>query len=334
MYRETAADQAHARPRRLSVDRRYIGAHEGQVLHRPRPSRRIEYKAPPKGATPIATQHRSIYFEPNSASDEPGFARRRGRDRRLHARLREYRGRYRGQHRFHRLARVQHAALRSSAPSTVKELPGRRKYGFPAARMRTVGQRPGQAHRQQRDTPEGREKNRRTDIKVYPNPANQCMPYHDLFAIRKEVSRHTRVALAVVELGAARRRSGSRSRTGRCCRRSRCPNPVGVVKAIARLWTEYDLLGNVFTELVAHRAGLPLVRRHRHSARPADGQLPLGARPRQPGGRAHAVHADHGVPAGLHRSVRNGRGDEGGVPLVRHVLLPAGRGGGRSQPGG
>ena len=27
----------------------------------------IEYKAPPKGATPIATQHRSIYFEPNSA---------------------------------------------------------------------------------------------------------------------------------------------------------------------------------------------------------------------------------------------------------------------------
>jgi OOP family OmpA-OmpF porin len=28
----------------------------------------IEYKEPAKGATPIATQHRSIYFDPNSSS--------------------------------------------------------------------------------------------------------------------------------------------------------------------------------------------------------------------------------------------------------------------------
>ena len=37
--------------------------------------------------------------------------------------------------------------------------------------MRTIGQRPGQAV-DNNATPEGREKNRRTDIKVYPNPAS------------------------------------------------------------------------------------------------------------------------------------------------------------------
>jgi OOP family OmpA-OmpF porin len=44
------------------------------------------------------------------------------------------------------------------------------KYHFPAGRMRTVGNGPDRPI-ETNATPEGREKNRRTDIKVYPNPA-------------------------------------------------------------------------------------------------------------------------------------------------------------------
>ena len=44
------------------------------------------------------------------------------------------------------------------------------KYHFPAERMRTAGNGPDKPV-DCNDTPEGREKNRRTDIKVYPNPA-------------------------------------------------------------------------------------------------------------------------------------------------------------------
>ncbi len=46
------------------------------------------------------------------------------------------------------------------------------KFGFPASRMRTVGNGPDKPV-DSNDTPEGRDKNRRTDIKVYPNPAAQ-----------------------------------------------------------------------------------------------------------------------------------------------------------------
>jgi OOP family OmpA-OmpF porin len=44
------------------------------------------------------------------------------------------------------------------------------KYGFPASRMRTVGNGPDRPI-SDNATVEGREKNRRTDIKVFPNPA-------------------------------------------------------------------------------------------------------------------------------------------------------------------
>jgi OOP family OmpA-OmpF porin len=46
------------------------------------------------------------------------------------------------------------------------------KYHFPAARMRTFGNGPDKPL-DDNGTPEGREKNRRTDIKVYPNPASK-----------------------------------------------------------------------------------------------------------------------------------------------------------------
>jgi outer membrane protein OmpA-like peptidoglycan-associated protein len=44
------------------------------------------------------------------------------------------------------------------------------KFHFPAGRMRTIGNGPDRPL-ENNDTPDGREKNRRTDIKVYPNPA-------------------------------------------------------------------------------------------------------------------------------------------------------------------
>jgi outer membrane protein OmpA-like peptidoglycan-associated protein len=42
--------------------------------------------------------------------------------------------------------------------------------GFPSQRMRALGNGPDRPLASN-DNPEGREKNRRTDIKVYPNPA-------------------------------------------------------------------------------------------------------------------------------------------------------------------
>jgi OOP family OmpA-OmpF porin len=44
------------------------------------------------------------------------------------------------------------------------------KYGFPAVRLRTAGNGPDKPM-SSNTTPEGREKNRRTDIKVYANPS-------------------------------------------------------------------------------------------------------------------------------------------------------------------
>ena len=45
------------------------------------------------------------------------------------------------------------------------------KYGFPGARMRTAGNGPDKPS-DNNATPEGREKNRRTDIKLYANPSS------------------------------------------------------------------------------------------------------------------------------------------------------------------
>ena len=73
-----------------------------------------EYKEPPKGATPIATQRRSIYFDTNSAKmgldsravvDEIGGFMQG---------LRKHGGGYRWQHRRHRLPRAQHGAFQGT----------------------------------------------------------------------------------------------------------------------------------------------------------------------------------------------------------------------------
>src|SRR5438132_11355507 len=49
-----------------SMDRRYIASLSGKFSTKTSEAP-ITYKEPPKSATPIATQRRAIYFEPNSA---------------------------------------------------------------------------------------------------------------------------------------------------------------------------------------------------------------------------------------------------------------------------
>jgi hypothetical protein len=64
--------------------------------------------------------------------------------------------------------------------------------GYPAARMRTAGHGPDNPI-DSNSTPEGREKNRRTDIKVYPNPgASELWSVE----IRRETTRNVRLGLA------------------------------------------------------------------------------------------------------------------------------------------
>jgi len=65
MYRELR-DIKHVSDPEASVDRRYIAEVANKFPNSPAEAP-IAYKEPPKGATPIATQRKTIYFEPNSA---------------------------------------------------------------------------------------------------------------------------------------------------------------------------------------------------------------------------------------------------------------------------
>jgi len=168
MYREERLIKHIADPE-SSVDRRYIAALSGKFPSTPSEAP-IEYKAPPKGAVPIATQHRSIYFETDSAKmsldsravvDEiAGFMRAyentvvdiEGNTDSTGSR----------EHNMD-LSRERAEAVKSYLTE---------KYGYPASRMRTKGNGPDNPV-DSNATPEGREKNRRTDIKVYPNPGGE-----------------------------------------------------------------------------------------------------------------------------------------------------------------
>ena len=152
-----------------SVDRRYIAAMEGKFSSQSTETP-IEYKAPPKGATPIATQRRSIYFETNSASLSPDS---RAVVEEIGGFMRAYENTVvdidgnsdsTG-------ARELNLTLSKQRADAVKNYL-MTKYGYPASRMRTAGNGPDKPI-ETNDTAEGREKNRRTDIKVYPNPASQ-----------------------------------------------------------------------------------------------------------------------------------------------------------------
>jgi outer membrane protein OmpA-like peptidoglycan-associated protein len=165
MYREDRIIK-HTFDAESSVDRRFIDQLNGKfpVASSEPPT---EYKEPAKGATPIATQRRSIYFDTNSA--------RMSLDSRavvdeIGAFLRAYENTVvdidgntdaTG-------SRARNVDLSRERAEAVKQyLVG--KYGFPTVRMRTAGNGPDRAIADN-STPEGREKNRRTDIKVYPNP--------------------------------------------------------------------------------------------------------------------------------------------------------------------
>lgn len=151
-----------------SVDRRYLAALSGR-FSTASSEPPITYKAPEKGAQPIATQRRSIYFEPNSA--EMSVDSRAVVDE-IATFMRSYEN---------TVVDVEGNTDNTGAHGYNVELSKRRaetvrsylttRYGFPVTRLRVFGNGPDKPV-DSNDSPEGREKNRRTDIKVYPNPAS------------------------------------------------------------------------------------------------------------------------------------------------------------------
>jgi NitT/TauT family transport system substrate-binding protein len=127
----------------------------------------IEYKEPAKGAIPIATQHRSIYFDPNSSN--MGLDSRAVVDE-IASFMRAYENTI-----VDIEGNTDSTGTRAiNVPLSLERAQAVKRYlvqkhGFPAARMRTKGNGPDNPV-DNNATPEGREKNRRTDIKVYPNP--------------------------------------------------------------------------------------------------------------------------------------------------------------------
>jgi OOP family OmpA-OmpF porin len=150
------------------VDRRYIAALSGKF---PSTSTEapIEYKAPAKGATPIATQHRSIYFDTNSANMSLD-------SRAVVDEIASFMRAYENTvvdiegNTDSTGSRAYNMQLSKDRAEAVKQYLVQ-KYGYPASRIQTRGNGPDRPM-DTNDTPEGREKNRRTDIKVYPNPAS------------------------------------------------------------------------------------------------------------------------------------------------------------------
>ncbi len=166
MYREDRLIK-HRSEVEGTLDRRYLSALSGKFSSASAETP-IEYKAPSKGTAPIATQHRSIYFEPNSA--KMGLDSRAVVDE-IGSFMRAYENTVvdiegntdsTG-------SRALNLDLSKQRAGTVKQYLTE-KYNFPDTRMRTIGNGPDRPL-ESNATSEGREKNRRTDIKVYPNPA-------------------------------------------------------------------------------------------------------------------------------------------------------------------
>jgi outer membrane protein OmpA-like peptidoglycan-associated protein len=167
MYRELRIIKHTFNPEE-SLDRRYVEklADSFSMASTEAP---IEYKEPPRGATPIATQHRSIYFDPSSSSmslDSRAIVDElAGTMRAYENTVVDIDGNTDSTG-----ARAYNIQLSHARADEVKNYL-MQKYGFPAARLRTAGNGPDKPI-DSNATPEGREKNRRTDIKVYANPAS------------------------------------------------------------------------------------------------------------------------------------------------------------------
>jgi len=168
MYRELRLIK-HVSDAEPSVDRRYVAALSGKFSSSPSEAP-ITYKEPPKGAQPIATQRKTIFFEPNSAKmgldsravvDEIGDFMRAYENTVVDI---EGNTDSSGSHELN-------MGLSKERAGSVKAYLVE-KYHFPTDRMRVIGNGPDRPL-ETNATPEGREKNRRTDIKVYPNPASK-----------------------------------------------------------------------------------------------------------------------------------------------------------------
>jgi len=165
MYREEQLIK-HIADSETSVDRRYIEALSGKFSSTSTEAP-IEYKAPAKGAVPIATQHRSIYFDTNSANMSLD-------SRAVVDEIAEFMRAYENTvvdiegNTDATGSREHNMELSRERADAVKHYL-MEKHGYPASRMRIAGNGPDKPM-DSNATPEGREKNRRTDIKVYPNP--------------------------------------------------------------------------------------------------------------------------------------------------------------------
>ena len=151
-----------------SVDRRYVAAMEGKFSSTST-EQPIEYKAPAKGATPFATQRRAIYFDSGSANMSVD-------SRAVVDEIASFMRAYENTvvdidgNTDSTGSRSLNMDLSKQRAETVKDYLTK-KFGFPAQRMRTTGNGPDKPINDNA-TPEGRDKNRRTDIRVYANPSN------------------------------------------------------------------------------------------------------------------------------------------------------------------
>lgn len=167
MYRELRMIKHTSNPEE-SLDRRYIQQLGGN-FSTASSEQQIEYHQPAKTAVPIATQHRSIYFDPSSAHmsldsravvDEIG-----GQMQAYENTVVDIEGNTDSTG-----ARGYNMQLSRQRADAVKQYL-MEKYGFPGARFRTLGNGPDKPL-DTNATPEGREKNRRTDIKLFANPVS------------------------------------------------------------------------------------------------------------------------------------------------------------------
>jgi OOP family OmpA-OmpF porin len=149
-----------------SVDRRYVEAMSNKFSPASTDTT-PEYKAPAKGATPFATQRRAIYFDSGSANMSPDS---RAIVDEIGGFMRSYENTVvdiegntdsTGSREINvNLSKARAEAVRGYLM---------KKFGFPGSRMRSIGNGPDKPI-ESNATTEGREKNRRTDIKVYANP--------------------------------------------------------------------------------------------------------------------------------------------------------------------
>jgi outer membrane protein OmpA-like peptidoglycan-associated protein len=166
MYRELLIIKHSSNPEE-SLDRRFVEKLSGSFSMASSEAP-IEYKEPAKGSIPIATQHRSIYFEPNSS--HMSLDSRAVVDE-LATTMRAYENTVVDiEGNTDSTGTRQYNVQLSHARADEVKNYLMQKYGFPSVRLRTAGNGPDKPI-DSNATPEGREKNRRTDIKVYANPS-------------------------------------------------------------------------------------------------------------------------------------------------------------------